>query len=363
MKETSYEAVDPGGGTALIRPGSRELLKKVDAVVFDCDGTLIDVRESYDATIMRTVTAMVEDFSGMSMPMGEVGGRMILKVRSTGGFNGDWDTTYALSLFSEVAIEKSRKAARGREASLERIVEELWQLVGDFASKKRLAGHKSVDSYLLREGLASDRLQEFREFLGYPGTAMTSAMAATFDQIYYGGKLYREIYGVRPAVWRDEGLIDRETLLISRGDLVRFKRIVGGKKMAIATGRPFVAVKHTLGRLLGYFERDASVYIGDGDIDPELTSEMARYRKPSGASLVRAHEALSAKVMLYVGDSAEDRLMVDDARRRYQNTFFAGICGSSFDERAQVSYFTRTDSDLLVGSVSQVPAVLEMIRR
>ncbi len=42
---------------------------------------------------------------------------------------------------------------------------------------------------------------------------------------------------------------------------------------------------------------------------------MAKYRKPSGASLVRGAERLSAKAMLYVGDSAEDRLMVDDARR------------------------------------------------
>ncbi len=40
---------------------------------------------------------------------------MILKVRSTGGFNGDWDTTYALSLFSEVAIERSGRRRRGPE--------------------------------------------------------------------------------------------------------------------------------------------------------------------------------------------------------------------------------------------------------
>ena len=132
--------------------------------------------------------------------------------------------------------------------------------------------------------------------------------------------------------------------------------------MAMATGRPFVAVKHTLGRLLRFFERGASVYIGDGDIYPVLEPELAAFRKPSGASLVRAHERLGAEVMLYIGDSAEDRLMVDDARRRYPNTLFAGICGSSFDEEAQVRYFARTGSDILVRSVDQVPEVLEMIR-
>jgi phosphoglycolate phosphatase-like HAD superfamily hydrolase len=363
MKEASYETVDPGGVPALLRPGSRDLLRKVDAVVFDCDGTLIDVRESYDATIMKTVEAMVEGFSGVELPIEEVGGKMILEVRSTGGFNSDWETTYALSLLSEVAIERTRREARGREGQVGRIVAALAELVDSFASRNRLAGHRSVDSYLRRGGLESDSVEELRRYLGFPGTARDSRLAATFDQIYYGGELFRKIYGFRPSVWNDEGLIDRETLLISREDLVRFRKIVGGKKMAIATGRSFVAVRHTLGRLLQYFERDASVYIGDGEIDPGVASEMAKYSKPSGASLVRAHEVLSADAMLYVGDSAEDRLMVDDARRRYRSICVAGICGSSFDERAQVSYFTRTDSDLLVNSVSQVPDVLEMIRR
>jgi phosphoglycolate phosphatase-like HAD superfamily hydrolase len=361
MKPDSYKAIASDGGKVMVRPASRDQLKRVDAVVFDCDGTLIDVRGSYDATIMRTVGLMVEGFSAVSLPMEEIGGQMILKIRGTGGFNADWDTTYALSLFSEIAIEQRSAGAEGVGRTLARLRE----LVADFASKKRLEGNRSVDLYLSsRPDLDSDRLREFKKFLGFPGSATQSRMAGTFDQIYYGGELYQEVYGVRPAVWYDEGLIDRETLFITREDLIRFRKIVGGKKtMAIATGRPFVAVRHTLGSLLSYFERDASVYIGDGEIYPELASEMAKYRKPSGASLVRAHKKLSANVMLYIGDSAEDRLMVDDARRRYADILFAGIYGSSFDEGAQISYFTGTDSDMLVRSVNQVPAALEMMRK
>ena len=363
MKPDSYRAIASDGGKVMVRPGSRELLRKVDAVVFDCDGTLIDVRGSYDATIMRTVKLMVEGFSAVSIPMEDVGGQMILKIRGTGGFNSDWDTTYALSLLSEIAIEQCTAGTGVR--GLDRILARLNELIADFASKKRLEGNRSVDLYLSsRPDLDSDRLREFKKFLGFPGSATQSRMASTFDQIYYGGELYQEVYGVRPAVWYDRGLIDTETLFITREDLIRFRKIVGGKKtMAIATGRPFVAVRHTLGSLLSYFERDASVYIGDGEIYPELASEMAKYRKPSGASLVRAHKKLSANVMLYIGDSAEDRLMVDDARRRYADILFAGIYGSSFDEGAQISYFTGTDSDLLVRSVNQVPAALEMMRK
>jgi len=360
MTTDSYVALDPGGGIAMVRKESQERLKRIDSIVFDCDGTLIDARRSYDATIMRTVRTMVERFSRASLPMDVVGGGLILQIRRTGGFNSDWDSTYALSMLSEAAVEECRSEGSG---SRERTLSILERLVRAFASKKRLEGPKSVDSYLSRAGLDSEHLDEFRKFLGFPGNPRESFMATTFDQIYYGGELFEEIYGFKPPVWHAKGLIERESLFITQEDIKRLERIIHGRKMAIATGRPFVAVRYTLGRLLRYFRRDASVFIGDGDIYPELTSELARYRKPSGASLIRAREKLSATAMLYIGDSAEDRLMVDDARRRFRGILFAGVCGSSFDEESQIRYFERTASDLLVSSVDQVPAVLEMIRR
>lgn len=358
MTRGRYEAFDPGGGAALVLRDSVAELKRVDAVVFDCDGTLIDARLSYDATIMRTVSRMVEEFAAVSLPMEEVGGEMILKIRRTGGFNSDWDTTYALSLFSYAAIERSR--ANGKTGTGD-VLARLGELVGRFSARSRLAGCRSADRFLTREGLASEGLREFRKFMGFPENANRSTMATAFDQLYYGGRLFRRIYGIRPPVWSERGLIENETLFVGREDLTRFKRIIGGRRMAIATGRPYVAVRHTLGRLLGFFDRDASVYIGDGDVRPELAAELARYRKPSGASLIRAWEKLSASVMLYIGDSAEDRLMVDNARKRYRKVLFAGIYGSSFDEESQASYFGKTGSDMVVRSLNQVPALLEMI--
>lgn len=357
MTTDGYEEVDPGGGTAMVRIGTRERLGEVDAIVFDCDGTLIDARRSYDATIMRTTKKMVKDFSGVTLPLDGFGGGMILAMRRTGGFNSDWDTTYALSLLAEAAVERSGARSTGA------VLAAMRELVADFGSRQRLAGHRSVDSYLARAGLVSERMNEMKAFLGYPGNARKSRMAAAFDQLYYGGALFREVYGFEPAKWYQRGLIERETLFVDGDELTRLRRITGGRRMAIATGRPYVAVRHTLGGLLRYFDREASVFIGDVDLHPELAPELEKYRKPSGASLVRAHQKLSPKMMLYVGDSAEDRLMVDDARRRYGNTLFAGVYGTSFDDAAQMSYFRRSGSDLVVKSVEQVPQLLEMVRR
>ncbi|MDA4133550.1 MAG: hypothetical protein OK454_10585, partial [Thaumarchaeota archaeon] len=116
---STYEVSRIGDGDAFTSPGSLSRLAKVDAVVFDCDGTLIDVRESYDAAIIKTTMSMTESFFGKAAPIGDIGGELILKIRRTGGFNSDWDLTYALSLFSTVALDvRAPKGSRdGAESS------------------------------------------------------------------------------------------------------------------------------------------------------------------------------------------------------------------------------------------------------
>src|SRR5208283_3157823 len=234
-----------------------------------------------------------------------------LKIRLTGGFNSDWDIAYALSLFSAVALDG--QAPKGSPGGGEDSTERLKLIVSNFASKERLTGWRSVDQYLLRSRFESERVREMRKYLGYPGNPLTSRLAATFDQIYYGASLYRRVYGVAPQVGYKRGLIDRERVIVLERSLNALSEMVGAKRMAMATGRPLVAVEHTLGRLLDYFERDASVYIGDGDIFPELAPKLSKFKKPSGESLVLARRKFSSKVLLYVGDSAEDRLMVRNA--------------------------------------------------
>lgn len=351
----SYQVLRTGDGDIFSSPGSATMMGKVDAVVFDCDGTLIDVRESYDATIIETVESMAESFLGARLRIGRTGREFILEIRRTGGFNSDWDLTYALLLFSAASLERAGKA---RAVNVQR----LGQLVRDFSSSQRLDGWRSVDGYLRADGLESPALKELRAYLGYPGNPLTSRMAAAFDEVYYGEKLYRRIYGAEPKTAQKRGLIDSEKVIVSKETLGKLVDMLGAGRMAMATGRPSIAVQHTIGNLLGYFEQDASVYIGDGDIDPKLAPGLAKYRKPSGESLLLAKEKFRSKVLLYVGDSAEDRLMAENAGGPEDGFLFAGVYGSSSSEREQISYFTGAGSDVLVKDVNQIPAVLEAAR-
>jgi phosphoglycolate phosphatase-like HAD superfamily hydrolase len=353
----SYLRVRAPGGGFMVRRASRELLAKVDAVVFDCDGVLIDARRSYDATIRVVTETMVEELTGVKLRLANATPRLISTVRRTGGFNSDWDTTYALTLFSVVALSapKEGRGTRRREA-----VERLMSITSEFGSSPRVRGQAAVDSFLER-GFPSLRetLDRARDLLGYPRTPPEGRLTSTFDEVYFGAKLFREIHGL-PAKERRKGLIELEMPLVSPKTLGSLADTLGGSRLAMVTGRPYIGTAYSLGeKLMSFFERAASMFIGDADVDPRLRTEYDHYRKPNPDALVRAKEKLSSKTMLYVGDSAEDLMMAQNARKRGLEGFlFAGVYQTSPVRADQASFFEREGADLILGTVNQVPSGL-----
>jgi phosphoglycolate phosphatase-like HAD superfamily hydrolase len=352
-----YIRVPPRGGRALaVNRLSRDALGKVDAVAFDCDGVLIDARKSYDATIRVVVETMVQEVTGVRLRLARAIPRLISTVRRTGGFNSDWDTSYALTLFSVVALGE-RKDRKGAEVS--GAVEILNKITAEFGSAPRGRGQDAVDSFLAsRFPMMREELDRSRQFLGYRGTPPEGRMTTLFDELYFGASLFEKIHGIRSRT-QTKGLIELERILVDRKTLDTLQRRLGGPRLAMITGRPFVGTNRSLGRLMRYFDREASVFIGDADINPDLRVEYDRLRKPSPEALIRAKETFSSGTLLYVGDSAEDLMMVQKARAKGLEGFlFAGVYQTSPVQADQASFFEREGSDLVVETVNQVPSGL-----
>lgn len=68
---------------------------RAPAIVFDVDGTLVDSRWSYNATIVNTVKAFFGWATGVFPSEEEILGA-VSKLRLTGGFNNDWDTSFTV---------------------------------------------------------------------------------------------------------------------------------------------------------------------------------------------------------------------------------------------------------------------------
>jgi len=347
-----------GGGAFEVSRSSLGRLGKVDAVVFDCDGVLIDARKSYDETIRVVVESMVEGITGVRLRLATAIPGLIATMRRTGGFNSDWDTTYALTLFSVVAL---RQGKRGGGAKDPGALKAMTSITTGFGSAPRGRGQESVDSFLESEFPSlKDALDQARRYLEYPSTPPKGRMTTAFDELYFGASLFEKIHGVRASNPRAKGLIEMERILVDKKTLESLEKKLGGSRLALVTGRPYLGTEHSLGkRLMRFFDKDASMFIGDADIDPSLLVEYDRYRKPSPNALERARQKLSSETLLYVGDSAEDLMMVQSARRRGLEGFlFAGVYETSPVGADQASFFQREGSDVIVESVNQVPSGL-----
>jgi HAD superfamily phosphatase len=330
-------------------------LERVDAVAFDCDGVLVDARLSYDRTIRITVEAMVRALTDERLSLARAAPELIATVRRTGGFNSDWDSSYALTLFAYVAIKG--KDRRGTPLKRMRAI------AARFGSAPRRAGVKDADLFLESEfPEMSEGLKKAREFLGYPGRPNVSRLSRFFDELYFGRKLYEKSHG-EPGTGPVDGNIELERTLVKVSTLVKLQSRLGRGRLAIITGRPSLGTVYSLGQeVMGYFNKEASIFIGDADVDPNMRGEYEKYRKPRPDALIRAMDKLGSRAMLYVGDSAEDMLMVKDGRAqgRLLSCLFAGVCGMAPVASDQASFFERNGADMVVKSVNEVPSRLLM---
>ena len=101
MTLEEYLKINFENGEAYIRRDRISQIKEVDGIVFDCDGVLIDIRESYNKAISKSVTYILEKMTGFPFSEDLFSNEIIHMFRATGGFNDDWDTVYGIVMFAE----------------------------------------------------------------------------------------------------------------------------------------------------------------------------------------------------------------------------------------------------------------------
>ena len=80
-------------------------IDKFDSIIFDCDGVLVDIRNSYDEAINKTISAIMKELFD-----DDVGNVVTSKIhfglKAVGGFNDEVAVVYAL-VMTLVASKKS----------------------------------------------------------------------------------------------------------------------------------------------------------------------------------------------------------------------------------------------------------------
>jgi HAD superfamily phosphatase len=261
-----------------IRQDVFKILPQIDAILFDIDGVLLDVSGSFRQAIVETTqhyiktTLDIEDTDKLITP------EEIEMFKFAGGFNDDWDLTNAV-----VALCIA-KWAQSKATDTRSIVDfgTSWREYTD-AIKRKGGGLKQAEIFILEMLNATER----REFARHWNQ---KAVTRLFQEFYAGDDACRELYDFDPEYIHGEGYYKQEKTLID------ISLIPKGIKLGVVTGRAVPETRLAL-RQLNLLNRIKE----EARITPELGA-----KKPDGATLVMAREALDFKCALYIGDILDD---------------------------------------------------------
>ena len=302
---------------------------KFDSIIFDCDGVLVDITNSYDQTIVKTAKYVLETLAKINDSI-QIDFKIIDGFKSTGGFNDEVDLTYA-AILSIVAAKKLKKDQT-----------EFINLVIDHSNS---TGIKSVENFIKNQVDISEIIEQ----LSYPGSHKDNILYQIFDQLFYGPELYSKLFQ-NTSKFSEPGLIENDVVIFNN-DLADKLGNKFHNQISMVTGRGKESVKYSLKHLLEKFDLQNSMFLED---------EPRELAKPNPQSLVNSIAGMNSKSCLYVGDSMEDFIMAKKATILGNKTTFCGIIGTSKNPEEKLQLFEQNEAILVLDSINLLPKVLNL---
>jgi len=355
LRKSSYRVLGEG---ILVSTKSLEELGELDAIIFDCDGTLIDVEDSYYLTTRLTVSIILREIYGMEVKLGRDVNQVIKSLKMLGGFNDDADTASIIAqtilAFSPREHERRGKLDRvdisifledvSRDRSWPEFVSDALQWIMDKCLELYGRYVTRADLENILDEIASsgrrDVLSDFRDNI-YDGSA-SNTLSRLFNEIFDGEEIIKKL-GEEPRHVRWDGAIRNDRLLVREETLRDLSEMFDGR-LGILSGRRRWEAEYTLNGLLKYFDSRAMIFSDD----PSWCE------KPDPMGLIRCSRLLDSSKILYVGDSSEDLLMVKNALEKGLNSSMASVLTNDFS----FNYFIEMGADIIVEDVNLLPRAL-----
>ena len=306
-------------------------IQKFDSIIFDCDGVLVDIRNSYDYAINKTISAIIKELFN-----DEIGDVVTSKIhfglKSVGGFNDEVAVVYAIVM----TLAASKKSGI-----------EFEKLIIDVIANANESGINSIDDYFKDQNID---LMKIKSKLDYENSRKISYIHRIFNQLFYGPKLYQEIFNEK-SQFDDEPLIDLDDIVLDNNLIFKLKNRFG-TKISTVTGRGKFAFSYSMKNFLDNFDIENSVFLEDRPL------ELA---KPNPDSLIESISGINSKCSLYIGDSMEDLLMVQKCQEKGYDVSFCGIFGSSDEPKLKYELFQKNNASFILESIQELPKALNLV--
>ena len=372
MKHRYIEFSSPEG-TCYIRNDRLKQLKEIDVVVFDCDGVLLDVRDSYSGATAETASILLEALTGTKVNPSIFDGDVFFAFKKTGHFNNDWSVTYAYVMGALSTLTDSELSTLNTSASkvedgspserLNKLREirtpshlhpkHIKESLIKLAESTSTGGVEAMDSLLLpRIGTNLKKLLHPR---GNVGENITSTL---FEEIFGGAKLFQETFGFR-AQFTDKqtGYIEKEKLVLSTATVQKMEELLNGRRFGVASGSLMNSAKHALGYTIDIFPRNAQVWYEDVYA---ASTDTLNLHKPNGYPLLRAAQAHAPyRRVLYIGDTMADLLTTRNADKENPKFSFLGIYATTAQQETTREMFLSSGADAVAPTVNQLPLIVQ----
>ncbi len=285
---------------------------QVDAVVLDIDGVLVDVADSY----RRAIVESVDRVCGKTVDRDA-----IQAFKNAGGFNNDWDLTYAAALYVLARRE-------GLRMEVDAFTDAIAEGGGGLAAAKRVvADLPSVSQARVRDQWDTDRLHE------------------VFQTLYLGTELYRELEDGEPA-FEAEGFIHDEPVLV-RAETVA--DLTDRFDVGVLTGRPAAEAEIALDRV--------GLDVPD---EHRFTMDDWEEGKPHPRALTVLAERFEADRVAFAGDTLDDVRTARNADAADDDRIYYGIgvLTGGLQGEAGREAFAGVPADAVVEDVNELVDLL-----
>jgi phosphoglycolate phosphatase-like HAD superfamily hydrolase len=329
-------------------------MKSNNLIVFDMDGVLIDVSNSYRDTVRQTAGlffSLARHAELLPEPLFDLSD--LAAVKQSGGLNNDWDLSCQVIGLLRTVVDKSVFSESG----------DPWSYYRANMSRcdvRRLAAflkstQTPLQTLLKQHGKIADPFVD-RLYRGDVGSG--NVIKQIFQEIYLGKELFTSTYARSPEMCSGDGYILREKVLIELSileDLSKFNRL------AIATGRPEAEAYYPLEhfRLKDYF---GSIYTLDDCLREEQSvleesGQNVSLSKPHPYMLDAIAENISGPIneYYYVGDMPDDMLAAKNSRTGFKGI---GILISAADKKSLQRSLTQAGADHIVEDFNALLKIL-----
>lgn len=288
-----------------------------EAVVLDMDGVIVDVSESYRKAIKRSIHRVY----GYT-----INDDQIQKLKNAGGFNNDWDVTYALALLTNSADIDDN------------FDEDQWyQLLNQVGEETGLESAIKVTRQLVERDKTEKLFNRWDK----------KKLRLVFQELYLGSELFEELED-EPSKLDVDGYIQQEPILITE-ETQNWLNNKFQESLGVLTGRPRAEAEITLNRLKLSIRNDHLVAMEDWD-----------FSKPNPKALIDMSRDFNINCLHYIGDTIDDIVTAINANSKINDTTFnaIGALTGGLNGESGRRKFNEAGADYVVPDVNALPDLL-----